>query len=53
MQLAGITIRDGWAELPVRPGLGVELDRDVIAAHPYEPRDYSPAYYPDGSVADI
>ncbi len=53
VQLAGITIRDGWAELPVRPGLGIELDRDVIAAHPYEPRDYSPAYYPDGSVADI
>jgi galactonate dehydratase len=53
VQLAGITIRDGWAELPVGPGLGIELDRDVIAAQPYEPRDYSPAYYPDGSVADI
>ena len=29
------------------------LDEEVIAAHPYSPRDYASAYYPDGSVADI
>lgn len=52
-QAVGLTIKDGWIELPTRPGLGVELDYDVIAAHPYAPHDYAPAYHADGSVADI
>jgi galactonate dehydratase len=29
--------RDGWLERPTAPGLGVELDLDVIAEHPYQP----------------
>ena len=29
--------RDGYLELPTAPGLGVELDLAVIAAHPYQP----------------
>ena len=53
VQRHGLTIKDGWAELPRRPGLGIELDPDVIAAHPYAPGDYEPAFYADGSVADI
>jgi galactonate dehydratase len=53
IQRHGLTIKDGWAELPTRPGLGIELDPDVIAAHPYAPGDYEPAFYSDGSVADI
>jgi galactonate dehydratase len=53
VQRHGLTIKDGWAELPDRPGLGIELDPDVIAAHPYAPGDYEPAFYSDGSVADI
>ena len=53
VQLAGLTVNQGWIELPTRPGLGIELDRDIIAAHPYAPRDYPPAYRADGSVADI
>ncbi|MCC6175094.1 MAG: galactonate dehydratase [Chloroflexi bacterium] len=52
-QRQGLVIRDGWAELPDRPGLGIELDRTAIAAHPYEPGDYEPHYNQDGSVADI
>ncbi|MFN8637129.1 MAG: galactonate dehydratase, partial [Chloroflexota bacterium] len=47
----GPKIENGWIELPKTPGLGIELDEDVIRAHPYSPRDYSSAYYPDGSVA--
>ena len=27
---------DGYLELPTAPGLGIELDLDVIAEHPYE-----------------
>jgi L-alanine-DL-glutamate epimerase-like enolase superfamily enzyme len=53
VQKSGLTIKDGWVELPRTPGLGIELDEDVIRAHPYSPRDYASAYYPDGSVADI
>ena len=53
VQHHGLTIKDGWAELPDRPGLGIALDDDVIAAHPYTPGDYDAAFYADGSVADI
>ena len=49
----GPKIENGWIELPKTPGLGIELDEEVIRAHPYSPRDYASAYYPDGSVADI
>lgn len=27
---------NGYIELPDKPGLGIELDKDVIAAHPYK-----------------
>ncbi len=53
VQRQGLTIKDGWIDLPTTPGLGVELDEDVIRAHPYSPHDYAPMYYLDGSVADI
>jgi len=53
VQTQGLVIRDGWAELPRQPGLGIALNEEVIAAHPYAPGDYEPAFYADGSVADI
>src|ERR1051326_856120 len=53
VQMVGLTIKEGWAELPDRPGLGIELNDDLITAHPYAPGDYEPAFYSDGSVADI
>ncbi|MFN8523958.1 MAG: galactonate dehydratase [Chloroflexota bacterium] len=53
VQKRGPIVKDGWLTLDRTPGLGVELDPDVIAAHPYSPRDYEATYYPDGSVADI
>ena len=48
-----VEVEKGWAELPDRPGLGIELNKAEIAKHPYGARDYSAAYYMDGSVADI
>ena len=45
VQRQGLTIKDGWAELPRLPGLGIELDAEVVAAHPYAPGDYDPAFY--------
>ncbi len=53
IQRYGLTIDKGWALLPTRPGLGIELDAELIAAHPYAPGSYEPAFYADGSVADI
>jgi galactonate dehydratase len=53
VQVHGLVVRDGWAELPDRPGLGIELNNQVIAAHPYAPGTYEPAYSADGAVADI
>ncbi|MGN6814022.1 MAG: galactonate dehydratase [Thermomicrobiales bacterium] len=53
VQREGPVVTNGYIELSRRPGLGIELDHDVIAAHPYAPHDYAAAYNPDGSVADI
>ncbi|MHB9034845.1 MAG: galactonate dehydratase [Anaerolineae bacterium] len=48
-----LKITDGCAELPSRPGLGVELNLEAISKLPYQPLDYHGAYWPDGGVADI
>ncbi|PSQ02691.1 mandelate racemase/muconate lactonizing enzyme family protein [Halobacteriales archaeon QS_4_69_31] len=34
-----ITVEDGYVEIPQRPGLGIELDMDVVDEHRYEGRD--------------
>ena len=34
-----ILFADGLMSVPDRPGLGIELNEEAIAAHPYEPRD--------------
>lgn len=36
VQKAGLKPKDGYIELPERPGLGVELDEELIEAHPYQ-----------------
>ena len=43
-----IEIKGGFIELPRRPGLGVELNLDVVRAHPYRPVDI-PVYEQDES----
>jgi galactonate dehydratase len=48
----GPDVRSGYAELPVRPGLGVTLNEKVAAAHPYKPTNRPEYRFPDGSVAD-
>ncbi len=53
VQKQGLVVHGGWAELPDRPGLGIDLDQDVIDAHPYAPGSYEPAFGMDGAVADI
>ena len=48
----GPVVKDGYAELPVRPGLGVTLDEKVAAAHPYKASNRPEYKFGDGSVTD-
>ena len=50
VQKQGITIKDGHAELPTEPGLGVDLDWDLIGKYPYQ-KGHPISYYTnaDGS----
>ncbi len=34
-----MTVKDGWLEIPDRPGLGVEFHEEAALEHPYQPRD--------------
>ena len=47
-----LALRDGWLELSDAAGLGIELDLEVCAAHPYRPVDLPQLWHEDGSVAD-
>jgi galactonate dehydratase len=47
-------VRDGHLEVPDRPGLGVDLDEEALAASPMRPRGVPRgAWAADGSVADV
>ena len=47
-----VQVRSGFAELPSRPGLGVELNEKVAAQHPYKPVTRAQNVFGDGAVAD-
>lgn len=47
-----VKVANGFAELPDRPGLGVDLDEKVAAAHPYKPVTRPKYRFSDGGVAD-
>jgi L-alanine-DL-glutamate epimerase-like enolase superfamily enzyme len=49
---AGPEIKNGYAELPSRPGLGVTLNEKVAAQHPYQPANRPEFVFQGGSVAD-
>lgn len=42
---------DGYFAIPDGPGLGIEVDWDVVRAHPYQAQDLPRARNEDGSVA--
>ena len=39
--------------LPTKPSLGVELNEEAIAKHPYKPHDVPRWYHEDGSFAHL
>lgn len=42
----------GYAELPERPGLGIDLDEKVAAKFPSQEKDFSSLRFPDGAITD-
>ncbi|MGA2982434.1 MAG: enolase C-terminal domain-like protein [Terriglobia bacterium] len=48
----GPEIKNGYAELPTRPGLGVTLNEKIAAQHPYKPANRPEYVFEDGSAAD-
>jgi galactonate dehydratase len=42
----------GYASLPEKPGLGIDLDEKVAAKFPYQEKDFSSLRFPDGSITD-
>ncbi|MYH26484.1 MAG: hypothetical protein F4156_14790 [Holophagales bacterium] len=42
----------GFAKLPSRPGLGIDLDEEVAAKFPYEPKTWSTLTTEDGAFVD-
>lgn len=46
-------IKDGYIDVPTKPGLGVELDEEAIKEKIYDGKWTTPRqYYEDGSIAD-
>ena len=48
----GPDVKEGYAELPSRPGLGVSLNEKIASAHPYKPTNRPEYRFGDGSVTD-
>lgn len=48
-----LAIEDGYAALPTKPGLGVELDEEAFARQPYQRRLYRGLFDRDGAVVDV
>ena len=44
-------MRNGFYDLPTKPGLGVELDEELIAANPFKDRPVIQAFLADGTPA--
>jgi galactonate dehydratase len=41
-----VEVKDGYIEIPDRPGLGIDLDVEEIAKHPYQQENYLPLFKP-------
>ena len=48
----GPVVKNGYAELPDRSGLGIELNEEAAARYPYQPVDRPDWRWEDGSVAE-
>ncbi|MDH3546291.1 MAG: galactonate dehydratase [Gammaproteobacteria bacterium] len=49
---AAVDYRDGFAQLPDRPGLGIDLDESVALKSPYVEKDWHGPRFEDGAITD-
>ncbi len=49
---AAVEYRNGFAELPNKPGLGIDLDESVAAKSPYVEKDWHGPRFEDGAITD-
>jgi galactonate dehydratase len=49
---AAIDYRDGFAQLPDKPGLGIDLDETVAARSSYVEKDWHGPRFEDGAITD-
>jgi galactonate dehydratase len=47
-----IEVVNGYIEPPTRPGLGIDVDEQAAARHPFQPEAMQRYFHPDGAVAD-
>jgi len=45
-------VRDGYIAIPLRPGLGIDVNEREAARYPWQPELVQRYFHPDGSVAD-
>ena len=45
-------VTNGYVELPRKPGLGVELNHDIVQQYGYKHSNFQEIYRPDGSVGE-
>ena len=46
-----LVVKDGYIELPTKPGLGIEINEEAIAKYPFAPWRRNNPLRPDGSIA--
>jgi galactonate dehydratase len=44
--IGGVEVRDGYIEIPDRPGLGIDLNIEEILKHPYQQENHLPLFAP-------
>ncbi len=47
-----VNYKNGFAQLPTRPGLGIDLDEAVAAKSPYVEKDWHGPRFEDGAISD-
>ncbi len=47
-----LEVKDGYIEIPTRPGLGIDINETEAAKHPFQEEVMQRYFHPDGAVAD-
>ncbi len=44
--IGGVEVKNGYIDIPTRPGLGIDLNIEEIAKHPYQQENHLPLFKP-------